>query len=140
MGFVVGGEDAWKVRNLGDIVVAYHWVNDEPAMVLYPRISNGSRASAIIGLSAAYKYADSRRGEPTAYLLERGFQITRHLGMVVTSGTVRKVVDAIVEGLPDLIAMPPEPPELELTRRLKEGRAGEVVLTADGEKIAEFEA
>lgn len=135
MGILVGGDDAWRVRRHGDLVVAYHWVNDEPAMVIYPAISNGSRSSAIIALSAAHKYAEPRTGEPTVHLLQQAAAITKHLGMVVTRDAVRRVADVIVEGIPDLIDMPPEPTQFAIDRHRAQGRTGEVTIKAGGETV-----
>ena len=36
MGMTVGGPTAWRVFSKGEVALALHWVNGEPAMVLFP--------------------------------------------------------------------------------------------------------
>jgi hypothetical protein len=145
VGITVGDETAWKVRRHGDIVVAFHWVGagqdaeEEPAMVLYPAIPSKGAGCVIICLSAAYKYADSRTGEPTVYLLQRLTQFAKQMGMVITSSAMRKIADVVVDSLPDLLIMPPEPNAVAIERALKETggvRLGEADIKVDGETIA----
>lgn len=138
MGMVVGGDKAWKMKHHGELVVAFHWVGSqgaeqEPALCLFPRYPAPGAGVVIIGLSAAYKYADAKTGEPTEYLLHQTIPFAQHMGMILTSGLLRKIADAIVDELPELVAMPPEPTTFELERRAAEARVGEMDIKVDGE-------
>lgn len=142
MGLMVGGDDAWKVHRTGELVVAFHWVgsggNDpEPTMCLYPAHPSRKAGVVMIGLSAAYKYVDSRSGDPTPYLVQQCVPFSEHMGMVITSGTLRKIANTVVDFIPDLLAMPNEPDELDAIRRAKEGKVGEMSIIANGEKVLE---
>ena len=142
MGIVVGGNDAWKVHKAGELVVAFHWVGSggedpEPTMCLYPAIPSRKAGVVMIGLSSAHRYADSKSGDPLPYLVQQTPVFANHMGMVLTSGTLRKIADAVVDFMPDLLRMPPEPPELDAIRRAKEGKAGDLSIIANGETIME---
>jgi hypothetical protein len=118
-------------------------VNDEPAMVLFPAIPGSGAGAYIIALSAAWRYADSYTGQPTPYLLQQTIPIARQLGMFITADTLRRIADIIVDTLPDLIAMPPEPADIETARKADAarqcGHAGDLVVTVDGETVVEAE-
>lgn len=140
MGIVVGGKDAWKVYKTGELVVAFHWVgsqgNDpEPTMCLYPAHPSRKAGVVMIGISSAYKYADPRSGDPTPYLVQQTIPFAEHMGMVATSGLLRKIANTVVDFMNDLVMMPPEPEELEAIRRAKEGKAGEMSIIANGQTI-----
>jgi hypothetical protein len=99
-----GGTSAWKVQQVGDIVRAYHWVSDEPAMVLYPARQRSSEAGAyVICLSSAFKYDDIQ------YLVKQAAIAADVMGMDQTKQTIHRIGTAIHDGLLDLIKMPPEP-------------------------------
>ena len=133
MGIVVGGEKAWKVTKKGDIAVAFHWINGEPAMVLFPARPNTLGASAFcVALSAAFKYA-LPNGYPTPYCVQQAARAVALMGMFSDRFTIHRVADAILEGIEDLLDMPPEP-----TAHRPKGRAvGEVTLTSGGRVVAE---
>lgn len=139
MGIVVGGEKAWKVRRKGDIVVAFHWVNREPAMVLFPaQPSVVAKPSAFcVALTAAYKYAQ-RNGYPTKYCVEQAAKAAVLMGLEPERTTVFRIADAILEGIQDLIEMPPEPVAFERDRK-RGAVVGEATFMSDGQKVAEME-
>ncbi|MBP6733360.1 MAG: hypothetical protein KA142_01470 [Chromatiaceae bacterium] len=110
MGVLIGGERAWRKRRLGDLGVAYQWVNGEPAMILFPATRPAYRAGAfVICLSAAHRYAGADGHPNLGYAIPQAYDAARVMGLSLERGTVRKIIDAIVEGLPDLVEMPPEP-------------------------------
>ena len=139
MGIVVGGKHAWRVHRKGDIVVAFHWINGEPAMVLFPARPNTLGAGAFcVALSAAFKYAEST-GYPTRYCIEQAAKAAKQMGMYTDRFTIHRIADAILEGIEDLLDMPPEPRAAELDRR-KRGRViGEMTLRSEGKVVAERE-
>lgn len=134
MGIVVGGEKAWKVRVQGDLVIAYHWVNREPAMVLFPLRRRLGAVPYIIPLPMAHTYARSN-GYPTPECIEKAFIAAQVMAMDVTKATIHNIVTAILDNLEDLIWMPPEP--RSLIERLP--GAGEIALLIDGKKVVEGE-
>lgn len=134
----LGGKGAWKQRVFGDVVVAFHWVNEEPAMCLYPKFPRmlGNRGAFIVCLSVAHRYAKSN-GDPIAeYLIPKAIEAARVMGMDETRATVKRIADAILECIPDLVKMPPEPARLAEPQ----GRViGSMALIANGKTIHEEE-
>ncbi len=114
---------AHLVRQHGDILAIYTWVNDERALVLIP----ARRARApwyVVCESAAWKYDDPK------YLAQQARKAAEVLGMDETTSSWFRVAKIIDEGLPDLIRMPPAPlPEMSKTA------IGEMKLLADGELV-----
>lgn len=133
MGLILGGPKAWKTRTQGDIVVAYHWINGDPAMVLWPLRKPLGCVPFCIGMSHAYKYAHGT-GYPTRYCLQQAAVAAGVMGMDTTKQTVRRIVEVILDGLEDLIRMPPEP-----ERKEDAAPAGTVTLFQDGRKVVEAE-
>lgn len=134
----IGGAKAWKVRQHGDIGVSFQWVNEEPAMILFPaRRSLPCAGAYVIALSAAFKYADSRTGGPTQYLVQASFLAAQQLGFAKTDTfAARKIAEVIVDSLPDLVEMPPEPQQFNQ----EQARAiGEMAIKIDGQTVHESE-
>lgn len=132
MGVILGGDTAWKVRVKNDIVCAYHWVNGEPAMCLYPRDKRPGAAAFVIMLSVAHQYA-RRDGYPTPYLLEACATAAVVMGMEAQGFTMHRIADIILDGLEDLVRMPPDPPK---AAQKKGKRIGEIELRLGDKTIA----
>lgn len=134
----IGGAKAWKVRQHGDIAVSFQWVNEEPAMILFPaRKSLPGAGAFVIALSAAFKYADARTGGPTPYLIQGSVMAAKQLGFSPTDTfAARKIAEVIVDSLPDLVDMPPEPQQFtqEQTQAI-----GEMAIKIDGQTVHEAE-
>lgn len=82
---------------------------DEPCMVLG---SKGQRRAAwVIPLSVAHIYANSATGAPTEYLVGATIKIAQALGLSPDKYVCRDIADAILDNLPELLAMPPAPEE-----------------------------
>lgn len=133
MGLIVGGPDAWKVRTSGDIVIAFHWVNGEPAMVLWPVRKPLGCVPYCIGLSHAYKYAKNT-GYPTPYCVTQAVAAAQVMGMDTGRETVKRIVEIILDNLEDLVRMPPEPEKKDKTAPL-----GTATLYSEGTKVSEGE-
>jgi hypothetical protein len=133
MGLVVGGKGAWRVKRKGDIAIAFHWVNKEPAMVLFPARPNTLGATAcVIPLASAHAYAQPN-GYPTQYCIAQAAKYAALMGMYTDRFTIHRIADAILENIEDLLDMPPEPRQLE---RERQGRViGEVTLKSGGKQI-----
>ncbi len=134
----IGGAKAWKVRQHGDIAVSFQWVNDEPAMILFPaRRSLPGAGAVVICLSAAFKYADARTGGPTPYLIHFSVQAAQQLGFTNSDTfAARKIAEVIVDSLPDLVDMPPEPQQFNQEQAQA---IGEMAIKIDGETVHESE-
>lgn len=134
MGVVLGGEKAWKQRVTGEIVSSYQWVNREPAMILWPagpkRLGGGA---FVLCLSAAFKYANSD-GTPTKHLIKMTVKIAQQFGMEPNQFLCKKIADVILDGLPDLVDMPPEPTGLNAQQTQA---IGEASIKVDGQTIFE---
>ena len=130
MGITVGGEKAWRVRRKGEFVVSYQWINGDPCMLVFP--ANPGRGAGVfaIALDSAWKYADSQTGGPTHYLFQQADMALEVMGMIATTSALRAVADVIVDGLPDLVEMPPEPAQFNPLPK------GEMLLKLDGTTVA----
>lgn len=135
MSFIVGGPKAWKVYRKGDIGISFHWVNGEPAMVLFPanRASSKSVIPFAIPLGVAWQYANSDGHPNLVHTLAAATDAARCLGMAPDLGTIHRIVDAIVDGIPDLVTMPPEPISHDTAPKLD----GELSIKRDGETVIE---
>jgi hypothetical protein len=132
VGIVVGGKGAWKVKRKGDIAIAFHWINRDPSMVIFPVRPNTLGATAcVIPLESAFKYAE-KTGYPTPYCIAQAAKFAALMGMYTDRFTIHRIADAILESIEDLLDMPPEPRAHELARR---GRViGEITLKS-GDKV-----
>jgi hypothetical protein len=121
---------AHLVRHHGEIMAIFTWINQERAMVLVAsRRPPGSPWYCIME-SAAYLYADES-GNPTRRLIESAAKASEVLCLNQTNYAVKKIVDIIVDGLPDLIKMPSAPPN-----ELAKHAIGEMQLRANGELVS----
>ena len=141
MGMVIGGDRAWRRFRKGDIAVALHWVNGEPAMVLFPAHMTESRVRRIvpfvIPLSVGHEYVASDGHPNLMRALQGATEAAICLGMQPELSVVHRIIDAIVEAIPDLVAMPPEPTALQ---RVDQGPAvGELSIKVDGQTVKEIE-
>lgn len=127
----IGGPKCYKQFIHGDLVASLHWVNDEPAMIITPKLRT-IQGAFIIGLSSAYKYTDTR------YLIQQATVCANHIGMDASAYTVRRICDLILERIMDLINMPPERMVIK-KNDIKKQVVGEMNLQVNGEKIVEQE-
>lgn len=117
-GVILGGETAWKVRAVGDLVVAYHWIKDEPSMLIYPRYRRLMLSKAVpwaLPLSGAHELvlADSKgHGVNTKELLAKAERCAQCMGIHGDRQAIMRIADLILAGLDDLINMPPTPARL----------------------------
>lgn len=110
MSVMLGGAKAWKQNVSGDVVASFQWVNGEPAMCLFPKIPRTLNPGAyVIMLDVAFKYANSKTGGPTEYLIQQAAKAAKVMGFNTDSFIIKRIADLILDGLQDLIEMPPEP-------------------------------
>lgn len=141
MGIVIGGERAWRRFRKGDIAVALHWINGEPALVLFPAHLTESRVRQVtpfvLPLHVAHEYV-AADGQPRLLrALAGATEAALCLGMTPELSVVHRIIDAIVEAIPDLVAMPPEP---VTWRQAERGvPVGELTLQVAGERVHQVE-
>lgn len=130
MPMILGGEKAWKVYSKGDLVVAFHWLNEEPAMFIYPKnASSMQRTAFVIPIESAFKYANAN-GYPTPYAAQMAHKCAEVLGLFPDRFLVTRIMDVIMEGIVDLIEMPPEPVGLNAQDTQA---VGELLVKVDGQ-------
>lgn len=144
----LGGERAWRQRVVGDIVVSYQWLdlrawNDpgaddgpEPCMCLFPAHRRMETGAYTIPQRNAWAYADSRTGKPTNALFSTAHNAAMTLGFDSNDkAAFFRILDIIVDGIPDLIDMPSDQPNaLEIKRPV----AGiEISASAGGQRLKE---
>jgi len=110
----LGGERCWLQRVKGDICVSLQWLHvgkGEPqaCMVLFPVTLKMDGGAYAIPQENAWEYADTR-GNPTPMLMTSAINAAQSMGFFPDQATVFRIVDAIVENLPDLVRMPSEQP------------------------------
>jgi hypothetical protein len=104
MGVMLGGPKARQVRVVGDVVISYQYVNNEPAMCIFPKRKRAIRQGAyIICLSTAWKYADPD------YLVRASIVALKYMAMDTEPSTVNRLCNIILDNLEDLVKMKPEP-------------------------------
>jgi hypothetical protein len=98
----LGGEFAHSVRRRGELVQSFQYVNTEPAMIIW---SATRKAGAFaICLSVAHEYLDDR------YLVFQAMSAAMQIGYSPKDrSVVGKIADLILDGLDELVRMPPEP-------------------------------
>jgi len=130
MGFIFGGPTAWKVRKKGDLVIAYHWINGEPAMCLYPLRKRLGSAVYAIPMARAHEFVN-RKGYPTPYLAEASVKAAIVMAMEQDKSTLYRIRDVILDGMEDLIKMPPDPQQFSAAAQKA---IGEATLFVNGKK------
>lgn len=144
MGLVVGGATAWKVYSRGPIAAAFHWVDGEPAMVLFPTKARALMVGCVpycLPLSRAHELVkDGSNGSvvDSAALWDRARTATQVMGFGNDAQVAMKVADVILNGLDDLCDMPPEPAVLAAKREA--APTGELAIKVDGDTVFQGEA
>jgi hypothetical protein len=113
------------IRQHGDLIAAYTWVNDERALILLPAFRKNSGWYVVLE-SAAFKYDNPE------YLARQARIAAEILGMEPSPNNWVKLATVINDGLPDLIEMP-SAPATELMR----APIGSMQLRADGKIMGE---
>ncbi len=107
---LLGGDFVWRRRVTGDIVSEFKWLQDEPVMILYRAVPSTKTGAFIIRLEDAHKYAQSN-GMPSIELMRDSMRAADSIGFFADKDAAKRMIDIILDGLPDLLAMPPMPPE-----------------------------
>lgn len=133
---MLGGEFTALRHVSKGIVTEYTWRNGEPVMILFKDSQVAKQGAFLIELKDAHNYANSD-GHMSADLIKHAIAAAAAMGYDAHDKfAVRKIMDTILDGLADLIAMPPAPKELEKREQIGQGR-NEMTLKLDGKTIFE---
>ncbi len=112
----IGGDKSWgRQRVKGDICVSFQWLDipgkrePQPCMVLFPVVLKLDGGAYAIPQDNAHEYGDSK-GNPTPYLMTAAMNAAQTMGFFPDQSTCFRIVDIIIDALPELIRMPSEPP------------------------------
>jgi hypothetical protein len=129
-GIVLGGEHSFRMRVHGDIVECLQWVNDEPALVIWPK-NRQNVPAFIVCMSSAFKYDDLH------YLAAQARHVCGLWGFDDRSHWYR-LATVVHDALEDLVRMPPAPSTYE-DRKRSTASIGELSVTGDGKLLGETE-
>lgn len=118
----LGGAIAWKTREIKGIYIAFQWLDLRrhgfedtvdhacvPCMCLF-RPGSMNKGAYIVPQPLAFQFGD-RKGNPTSHLFTSAMLAAQQIGFDMRDKQAYKaIIDIIIEGLPDLILMPSEPP------------------------------
>lgn len=124
-GFEVGGPNAYKVKAYprGGFGLAFHWVNEEPAMVVFPldkALKGDTGGVYILPLDNCHELVlPGTKGEGVngRALFDKANVAAAVIGRAGDVFVARAIADALLENLDALCDMPPEPEWLALKRQ-----------------------
>jgi hypothetical protein len=139
----LGGVRAWRTYAKGDLTISLQWLDlgeqgqcegPEAVMALFPANRRVNGAAYIVPQANAWAYV-GRDGNPTSHLFAAAFKAAVQLGFHPDKSTVFRIMDAICEGMGDLVKMPSEQPgDLHVAKAV----AGiEATMSLNGKVVAE---
>lgn len=109
MPVILGGAKARKVWSRGEFGLSLQYVNGEEALCIWPLRKSVGAGAMVILMSAAHLYAHSRTGGPTPYLVQRCIGALGVMKLTPQPWTIKKLADIVLDELPELLKMRPEP-------------------------------
>jgi hypothetical protein len=131
---VFGGPEAVKVWRKGDIGISIQPVNNEESLCFWRMNKADGNGAFVLGVSSLGKYFNSN-GFPTPEGVESCQNAIRVMGFSrMDAFALRRLLDAIYEGIDELIkTKPPEPkPAIDLSG------VDRLTLRADGDVVSDF--
>jgi hypothetical protein len=113
---------AWMHRTIGEFVCSFQWLDlddgedPQPCMCIFKASRMMDVVPYVIPQRNAYAFAD-KSGGPSPHAIGAAFKACLHMGTFPSNDTVRKLLDIIVEGIPDLVRMPTDQHEALNLRR-----------------------
>ena len=111
-----GSQKAWLLRQKGDVIASFQWMDighesGEPqaCMCLFPANRTHETGAYVLPQEEAYRMA-TNKGNPTPHTMGAAFKYCSITGKFPDKSTVHRVMDVILENLPDLINMPNSQP------------------------------
>lgn len=133
---VMLGGDVFDQRVTGDIISEFKWVDGEPVMLLYKRVLGQNTKAYMIEMKDAHMFAMSN-GRASKRLLDTlCHDAAKALNSEHDKATVFRLIGIILDGLPDLLRMPPEPKALEIANRPSSGN-DELAIKINGQTVIE---
>lgn len=133
---VMLGGDVFDQRVTGDIVSEFKWVDGEPVMLIYKRVLGNNTPAYMIEMADAHLFALSSGAPSKALLGKLCHEAARAIGSEHDKATIFRLIDVIMDGLPDLLRMPPEPKEHEIANRPSSGN-DEMSIKVNGQTVIE---
>jgi hypothetical protein len=133
---VMLGGDVWERRVTGDIISEFKWVDGEPVMILYKSVLGANTPAYMIEMADAHRFALSNGGASQKLVKEYCHDAAKALNSENDRATIVRIIDVILNGLADLLRMPPEPKALEIANRPSSGN-DELRIQVDGKTIIE---
>lgn len=141
----LGGERAWRSYTKGDMVCSLQWLDLQahdpnfpeagpvPCMVLYHAFRRFETGAHVIPQHYAYLYG-AREGKPTFHFFRGVCDACETLGFDRNDKAAQhRMMDLVIEAMPDLIMMPSEQPRALEVQRHKLGI--EVSVKAGGQTM-----
>lgn len=141
----LGGDGAWKQRTIAGITCSFQWIDltgqgleqANACMCLFNPNRGMKPGAYVIPQQHAYLFG-TKSGHPTAHLFSSSFALAEQLGFDMRDkSAIRKAIDIIIEGLPDLILMPSEPPNAPEVILREAVRGIEAVARVNGKVVHE---
>lgn len=135
---VMLGGDVYEQHKVGDLIVELKWVEGEPVMLLYKNVLGQTGKAFMIEFKDAYRFARSDGYASKELVQKLSHDAARALNSEHDKATCYRIITAIMDFMPDLLLMPPEPTEQEKANRPVTGD-GELTIKIDGKVILETE-
>lgn len=133
---VMLGGDVYEQLHKGDVTYEFKWVDGEPVMLIYKRTLGASSPAYMIEMLDAHKFAKSN-GYATKELLSKYCNdAAKAVGCEHDKATIFRMIDVILDGIPILLRMPPEPKAIEIANRPSSGN-DELSIKIDGKTVIE---
>lgn len=132
---MLGGNCHRKFQK-GDLIVELKWVDGEPVMIIYKYVLGANSPAFMIEMQDAYQFAQSNGNATKKLVCELAAQAATAIGSDNDKATAFRIIDAIMNFMPELLMMPPEPKELEIANRPSTGN-DELSIKVNGQTIVE---
>lgn len=133
MGFNLGGEESWLTRqHQSGWMQSFQWYRGKPALFIYePR--RRVQSALVVLLEYAYLWANSNGHPDLNHAVPTAIEALKRMGIHPKRIAIHSLVDAVLDAIPDLIRMPPEPTSRQAPAT--SGDTAELRLVRDGETI-----
>ncbi|MFM9424352.1 hypothetical protein RCH10_000780 [Variovorax sp. GrIS 2.14] len=144
----LGGERAWRQFTKGDMVASLQWLDLQahdpsfpeegpiPCMTIFHAFRRMDTGAHVIPQRFAYIYG-AREGKPTPYFFNSVLNACETCGFDKNDKAARhRMMDLVIEALPDLITMPSEQPT---ALEIQAHRLGIEVTVRNGDKTMHTE-
>lgn len=108
------GVNSFRIFRKGDLIVELKWVNEEPVMLLYKQTLGTNSTAYMLEHKDAYQYAQSDGNATKDMVIRLAANAARALGAEHDKDTRIRIMDAILNFMPDLLMMPPPPKQIVL--------------------------